>query len=147
MGSYHDKGYGDLFLCPVEKTFEKVGGISMSTSMARKCAEHQDEIPFTFTADDAPTFVARVPKLWANHLALSHVNGNVFKVETGTYWPETGSKTGPQIYDGMEGYFAQFGDGGVGFEGNYFGAGGGAKNGNMTRDGVEKGAEVFYKKI
>lgn len=147
IGQYHDEGYGDLVLCPVEETFKKVGGIDVPSALARRCSEHADRIPFNFTADDAPTFVARIPKFWATHLALMHVDGDLFNVETGSYWPDTGAKTGPQIYDGMEGYSARFGDGGLGFEGNFFGAGGGGRKGNMTRDGVGKGAEVFYKKV
>jgi hypothetical protein len=56
-------------------------------------------------------------------------------------------KTGAVIWDiSGVGIRAKFGEGGVGFQ-HIWGAGEGIPDGNMERDGIRNGSEVFFAKV
>jgi hypothetical protein len=120
-GVYHNAAYGDLKLRSLSST-------------------HQDD-----TSLHRPnwSFVADVNKAFVKDFLFEHSDRNIFNVAAKLTFPETGAVMWDMIGQGIE---ARFGEGGMGFQ-HIWGAGGGVSNGNMERNGVRQGSEVFFTKV
>lgn len=89
------------------------------------------------------SFVADVNKAFVKEFLLEHFDGDIFNVTAKLNFPETGAVMWDMIGQGIQ---ARFGEGGMGLQ-HIWGAGGGVSDGNMERDGIKNGSEVFFTKI
>jgi hypothetical protein len=120
-GVYKNAAYGDLKLCALSSTPQDDNSLQ--------------EPNWSFAAD--------VNKAFVKEFLFEHFDKDIFNVTAKLNFPETGAIMWDMIGQGIQ---ARFGEGGMGLQ-HVWGAGGGVSDGNMERDGIKNGSEVFFTKV
>lgn len=140
IGTYTDKAYGSLELCPLEKTFKKKDLASYKPS--HNCRDVIDKLHFEEQNQPShpPTFAIPIDKVWANALLLKHFDGDLFNMTAAMTFST--NATFPEVEADAT---VKFGEGGVGLTG-IWGAGGSVRpqSGDMEKHGIRQGSEVFF---
>jgi len=156
QGRYHNPAYGILDLCGV---LPSIGSSDSSSS----CKDFIEELSFRLPGAmnvSAPTFFARMDKVWTTHIRFQHFNANVFNasgllslpiIDSGSIEPQAQQYW---VHDASAGdnfaiEFALDPDdnkvAGFGFTGGFWGAGPGV--GGPVGETVRERAEVWYERI
>jgi hypothetical protein len=98
---------------------------------------HEDDL----RNQTAWSFVVDVDKIFVKQFLFEHFDGDVFDVTAKLVFPETGAV----LWDiSGKGIKARFGEGGMGFQHIW---GEGIPDGDMEKDGIRNGSEVFFAKV
>lgn len=130
-GTYTDPAYGEMVICSVTPT----------ASQPSTGAETLAENPSHSLNASIPTYIAHFPKFWSSHLLFEHHNASTFLVRPRAFYPET--KEG--VVAQFEWFMAHFGEGGMAWGGNAWGAGPGVEE-RSVESGLKKNAEVWFEK-
>ena len=127
-GTYTHPAYGSIGICPARHD------------------ERLDARYETLSGDrdpPRPYFIADINKVWAQQLLFTHFDGDAFNVTAKYIAPNTKAV----LWDNNgSGSLARFSEGGMGLA-KIWGAGEGVPNGDMERDGVRNGSEVFFLRL
>lgn len=146
-GTYHHAAYGRVTLCPVPSTMP-APSTAEDLPLPPGCEAILASQPFPLADLAGPTFVAAVNKTWITHLALTHHSGAIFDFTTATVYPETGLVS-LAFEPSYERVYAQFDGAGEGFGmgGGFWGAARGIADGDIAREGLRAGAEVYFERV
>jgi hypothetical protein len=120
-GVYHDAAYGDIEL-------RFLGSATLDHDL-------RDQ--------PAWSFVVNVDKAFVKEFFLEHFDRDVFNVTAKLIFPETGAVMWDMTGQGIQ---ARFGEGGMGLQ-HIWGAAEGIPDGNMERNGIRNGSEVFFARV
>jgi hypothetical protein len=126
-GTYSHPAYGPLNIRPVRP--DETGA--------------QDQYSVRTHESSPPSFVADINKSWAKQIIFTHFDGDAFNVTMKYITSDT--KTVLWNMNGLA-TRACFGEGGVGLE-KVWGAGQGVPDGDMRKNGIVNGSEVFFSKL
>lgn len=141
QGVYQHDAYGTIEVCLRPDSVPHLDITSSAT-----CVDLLYELPFAVKNPSQPEFIIRSSSPWADYLRLTHLGGDVFKLEFIGCWKETGLVTVETLGSWYKSNVVRFVKGEVWFGGNYWGAEI-ERMAELGGDSTREDADVIFRKV